>query len=73
MVFKLLANEDITSEERKNFILSEINDHQQKLMVFNKYFGGMLYREDLLLFIVLKYYKIFLENTFSLKGEKNND
>src|SRR3989339_880817 len=32
-------NEDIISEERKNFILLEINDHQQKLMVFSKKYG----------------------------------
>ena len=38
-VFKFLANKVITSEERKNFILLEINDHQQKLMVFSNKFG----------------------------------
>lgn len=38
-VFKFLANKVITSEDRKNFILSEINDHQQKLMVFCNKFG----------------------------------
>lgn len=38
-LFRFLANKVITSEERKNFILSEINDHQQKLMVFSNKFG----------------------------------
>ena len=38
-VFKFLANKVITSEERKNFILLEINDHQQKLTVFSNKFG----------------------------------
>ena len=38
-LFKFLANKVITSEERKNFILSEINDHQQQLMVFSNKFG----------------------------------
>jgi hypothetical protein len=34
----------ITSEERKNFILLEINDHQQKLMVFSKKYGDAIPR-----------------------------
>lgn len=38
-LFKFLTNKVITSEERKHFILSEINDHQQKLMVFSNKFG----------------------------------
>lgn len=40
-VFKFIANKFITPEERKNFILSEINAHQQKLMVFREIIGDV--------------------------------
>jgi rubrerythrin len=46
-LFSLLAHKFISSEERKKFLLSEINEHQQKIMDFPKNFGDRILRREI--------------------------
>ena len=46
-LFRLLANKFISSEDRKHFLLSEINEHQKKIMDFSKNFGDRVLRREI--------------------------
>ncbi len=46
-LFMLLANKFISSEDRKKLLLSEINDHQQKIVDFPKIFGDKIIRKEI--------------------------
>ncbi len=46
-LFRLLAHKFISSEEKRRFILSEINEHQLKIMDFPKNFGDRILREEI--------------------------
>jgi len=46
-VFKLLATEFVPSEKRKQFVASEIEQHQQKLMDFSHNFGDRVWRKKI--------------------------
>ena len=45
-LFRLLTNQFISSVDRKNFLFSEINEHQQKIMDFPKNFGDRILRRE---------------------------
>lgn len=46
-IFKLLATEFVLSKERKQFVISEITEHQQKLVDFNRSFGDREWRKGI--------------------------
>jgi rubrerythrin len=46
-LFRLLMHKFIPSEDKKKFILSEINEHQQKIMDFPKNFGDRILRKEI--------------------------
>jgi rubrerythrin len=46
-LFRLFTHKFISSEDKKNFILSEINDHQLKTMNFPKNFGDKILRKEI--------------------------
>ena len=46
-VFKFLAAELIPSEERKKFVVTEIKQHQQKLLDFSRNFGDRNWRKGI--------------------------
>lgn len=45
-LFRLLTSKFISSEDRKKILLSEINEHQQKIMDFSKNFGDKVLRKE---------------------------
>lgn len=47
VIFKLLATEFVPSEERKQFVVSEITQHQQKLVDFSRNFGDRDWRKGI--------------------------
>jgi len=46
-IFKFLATEFVPSEEREQFVVSEITQHQQKLIDFNRNFGDRDWRKGI--------------------------
>lgn len=46
-LFRLLAHKFISSEDKRKFLLSEINEHQQKIMDFPKSFGDRVLRREI--------------------------
>jgi hypothetical protein len=43
----LLAHKFISSEEKRNIIFSEINQHQLKIIDFPKTFGDVFWRKEI--------------------------
>ena len=46
-VFKCLASDFITNEDRKQIVFLEVEKHQQKLMDFNENFGDRAWRKQI--------------------------
>lgn len=46
-LFRLFTHKFISSEDKKTFILSEINEHQLKIMDFPKNFGDKILRKEI--------------------------
>ncbi|MEJ2568706.1 MAG: ferritin family protein [candidate division WOR-3 bacterium] len=46
-LFSILTHKFIPSEEKRKFLLSEINEHQLKIMDFPKNFGDKILREEI--------------------------
>lgn len=48
-IFKLMTTEFINSQEREQFIISEIRNHQQKLVDFTQNFGDRNWRKRIII------------------------